>query len=604
MARDGEIILGRASLTTAGRIAYITSTATLGQTDLYWASDLLRFGGTTSSFPAIKRSTTELQARLADDTAYTDFRAAVFQVNTNGGLMYSAGDSAIRLVSNSGGGILLETAGTDPINLATNNTTFWQISSAGLLAPQNSGATDFGSAGSTNPNKEGTSLPGSCAVGQTYFKTDATAGQNTYGCTATDTWTLQGDGSGGGSPGGSGSEVQYRAGASTFGAVTGSSVSGRKITLAPDGTDPALNIGAVAGDPSSLSNGDIWYNSSTNKFRCRQNGASADCIAAGSLSTDSVAQDELDDNADTSSGNEIVFTNGSVDFIYKGLVGGASGGITTDLTTDPATVDIVTAVIPRYAAANVWTGNNDFGGATGLEIPNGTAPTTDTLGDLALDSNGDGSTIQTDVLQWGDGTNTYRTCGFVNYPSADNDVLVYDSATNSCKWEAQAGGSGDPQVYFMPKDAMFPATNGAYLQCRESSAGAPRPQWCEILYTTGDLATWDFVVPSTYSGTITAHVQYKMVSATANNTEWSSRLSCVTPGDSTDVDADSFATADASADDTVPGTAGYLAEHTWTLSNTDGIAAGDLCVIQLERSTPTGTDATGDAETRSFFLSW
>jgi hypothetical protein len=37
--------------------------------------------------------------------------------------------------------------------------------------------------------------------------------------------------SGGGSPGGSGTEIQYRAGASTFGAVTGSSVSGANVTI-------------------------------------------------------------------------------------------------------------------------------------------------------------------------------------------------------------------------------------------------------------------------------------------------------------------------------------------------------------------------------------
>lgn len=37
---------------------------------------LLQFGGTTSSFPALKRSTTELQARLADDSAYANVDAA------------------------------------------------------------------------------------------------------------------------------------------------------------------------------------------------------------------------------------------------------------------------------------------------------------------------------------------------------------------------------------------------------------------------------------------------------------------------------------------------------------------------------------------------
>ncbi len=41
-----------------------------------------------------------------------------------------------------------------------------------------------------DPNS--TTLPATCTVGQIYFKTDATAGQNVYGCTATNTWTAQG----------------------------------------------------------------------------------------------------------------------------------------------------------------------------------------------------------------------------------------------------------------------------------------------------------------------------------------------------------------------------------------------------------------------------
>lgn len=44
----------------------------------------------------------------------------------------------------------------------------------------------------------GTSTPGTCSVGMIYFDNDATAGVNLYGCTATNTWTLLGDGGGGG----------------------------------------------------------------------------------------------------------------------------------------------------------------------------------------------------------------------------------------------------------------------------------------------------------------------------------------------------------------------------------------------------------------------
>lgn len=52
----------------------------------------------------------------------------------------------------------------------------------------------------TAPVKTGTAAPGTCTVGDFFFDTDATAGQNTYACTATNVWTLQGDGGGGSSP--------------------------------------------------------------------------------------------------------------------------------------------------------------------------------------------------------------------------------------------------------------------------------------------------------------------------------------------------------------------------------------------------------------------
>ena len=38
-----------------------------------------------------------------------------------------------------------------------------------------------------------------------------------------------------------------------------------------------LNVGSVAGDPASVSNGDIWYNSTTGKLRCRQSGSTVNC---------------------------------------------------------------------------------------------------------------------------------------------------------------------------------------------------------------------------------------------------------------------------------------------------------------------------------------
>lgn len=54
---------------------------------------------------------------------------------------------------------------------------------------------DFTSSTSTAPMKSGTTLPLTCSVGQAFFKTDATAGQNIYLCTSNNTWTqVQGSG--------------------------------------------------------------------------------------------------------------------------------------------------------------------------------------------------------------------------------------------------------------------------------------------------------------------------------------------------------------------------------------------------------------------------
>jgi hypothetical protein len=55
---------------------------------------------------------------------------------------------------------------------------------------------DFSAAASTKPFRTGTELPATCSVGEAFFKTDATPGQNLYSCTSTDVWALQSGGGG------------------------------------------------------------------------------------------------------------------------------------------------------------------------------------------------------------------------------------------------------------------------------------------------------------------------------------------------------------------------------------------------------------------------
>jgi len=97
----------------------------------------------------------------------------------------------------------------------------------------------FGSAASTIPNRTGTSLPAACAVGETFFKTDATPGQNLYLCTAANTWT-QIIGSGGG--GGSVTSVFGRTGAVV---AQAGDYNASQITNTPSGNVSATNVQAA-----------------------------------------------------------------------------------------------------------------------------------------------------------------------------------------------------------------------------------------------------------------------------------------------------------------------------------------------------------------------
>jgi hypothetical protein len=58
---------------------------------------------------------------------------------------------------------------------------------------------NFSNAASVIPFPTGSSLPATCVQGQMFFNTSAPAGQNSYQCTATNTWTALGSGSSGAS---------------------------------------------------------------------------------------------------------------------------------------------------------------------------------------------------------------------------------------------------------------------------------------------------------------------------------------------------------------------------------------------------------------------
>jgi hypothetical protein len=136
------------------------------------------------------------------------------------------------------------------------------------------------------------------------------------------------------------------------------------------------------------------------------------------------------------------------------------------------------------------------------------------------------------------------------------------------------------------------------MQRVKSSGSAPGIYFLQLAFDAGtdEWCTWQFRMPADYASSPVAKVQYKAASATSGDVIWDVRICAVSDGDSTDIDAEVFASAN-TATVTVPGTAGHLDEASVTLTNADSVAAGDFVVVRLCRTGSSGSDtATGDAE--------
>ncbi len=145
-------------------------------------------------------------------------------------------------------------------------------------------------------------------------------------------------------------------------------VDGHQTIFNPDTTNPGVNIGLVVGDPSATNNGDLWYNSSTNKFRTKENGVNADVISAGTeialwtvnhdangntlildADGDSSISSVSDDSVQIATGgaSELSITNGFVTVPNALIVNGNTtlGNATTDIIT--TTARFATALNPN-----------------------------------------------------------------------------------------------------------------------------------------------------------------------------------------------------------------------------------------------------------------
>jgi hypothetical protein len=141
----------------------------------------------------------------------------------------------------------------------------------------------------------------------------------------------------------------------------------------------------------------------------------------------------------------------------RAVINGSWDDVMTGASVDPATIDhnlLMNYVANEHidwtnAGASFYTTGNltcigavNFLSATIFWIPCQSQPTLTTPGELRMSYDGDGTNVLTGALTFYDATQQLYLCGTTNFPTTDNDVPAFDSATNSIVWQAQTGGAG------------------------------------------------------------------------------------------------------------------------------------------------------------------
>lgn len=219
-------------------------------------------------------------------------------------------------------------------------------------------------------------------------------------------------------------------------------------TFNPGADAAGLNVGAVASDPGTPSNGDVWYDSGNNTLDARINGSTVSLGAGGGAPTDATY---ITQTANGSLSNE------------QALGALATGCLGSTTTTGVVAARTITGTANEVSIANGDCSGNptaslpatiDLGGKTSFEIPNGAAPTVDAFGEIAGDNDlwaasrgapiffdGTASTALVNVLvsdapangecpKWNTGgTITWETCAG-GISGTDTQVLFFDGANN------------------------------------------------------------------------------------------------------------------------------------------------------------------------------
>lgn len=315
---------------------------------------------------------------------------------------------------------------------------------------------------------------------------------------------------------------------------------------------------------------------------------------------------------DTNASHDLIIAPGSdltADRTLTLTTGDADRSVTLsgNLTVESASLvnqDLTSDATPTFAGANLSTGTAtlgtvagaiDAGGATSLEIPNGTAPTVNADGEIALD---------TSVADWSHGIPLIyggEELGIVAMPIAqftsptDGYVIAYNATNDELELVAQSGGGSG----FVIDEVCPPATSAAAITM-VAGGSTPAENIPSYAFDADTDEYLDYLChcEGYGGGGLTLTLRWTSASGTSGNVRWGAAIRYMAD------DTDAFSTSHSYDFNEItaaaPSAAGEFLYDDITFTDgadMDSLPDGASFIVRVYRNADDGTNdtMTGDA---------